>query len=186
MSGKKGTLNGRFRSGNFLRSCIIARLAQKRTNKYPALEIKLRKSTTPITAIKQPLMPTNRIETQGVRKRLSFENIAGQVPSRLRVKPSRVALNMDELTEVRVAITPPNTITGTPQPGKNRTTESVSAVVEAASSFHETVPRVTKAVKVLIIVTNVKLIRIPRGILRSGSVISSASSAMTSNPIYAT
>jgi len=61
VSGKKGALNGLSIFGYFLCNRTIAKLAQNSTNKYPVLEIKLNKSTTPIAATNALIITTTKI-----------------------------------------------------------------------------------------------------------------------------
>ena len=63
VKGNRGVLNGRSISGYFFRKFTIARDAQKRTNIYPALEIKLRKSTRPIMVINPLMIITKKMDT---------------------------------------------------------------------------------------------------------------------------
>jgi hypothetical protein len=76
----------------------------------------------------------NNNAMNGTRKRFRRARPRGQAPSRLKVNDSRVALSMDEFTEVRVAIRPANAIIDTPMPGMNFAIASVKAVSEPASS----------------------------------------------------
>jgi len=63
VSGYRGTLKGLSISGYFLRSITIAKDAQKSTNMYPALEIKLRKSTSPMNVTKPLTTTTSKMAT---------------------------------------------------------------------------------------------------------------------------
>ncbi len=89
---------------------------------------------------------------------------------------------MAELIVVSVAMMPATTISNTPQPGMNTPAASVSGVSEPARSFHGTAPSVTRLTVTQMIMVTVRLTRMPRGMLRSGLLTSSASSAMTSKP----
>jgi len=126
--------------------------------------------------------PMITMATQGVRKRFSLEKATGHTPWRPRVKASRVALSIAVLIEVSVAMIPATAMNGTPQPGMKRCTASVSAVSVLASSCQGTTPSVTMPTARYTTMVAVRLMRIPRGILRLGLLTSSASSAITSKP----
>ncbi len=63
VKGNRGVLNGRSISGYFFRKFTIDKDAQNRTNIYPALEIKLRKSTRPMMVIKPLMSITKKMDT---------------------------------------------------------------------------------------------------------------------------
>ncbi len=108
--------------------------------------MKLRKSTTPIMVINADTRPIKSTAMKGTRKRFRRAKPSGQSLSRLRVKASRVALSMEEFTEVRVATKPAIAIIITPPRGMNFAMASVRAVSEPASCCHGTVPKVTAIV----------------------------------------